>query len=236
MTQRALAVIVLALALASAALAQPGRLPGWHPPPALDFAVAARALQSSVDWRQREEAAERLGGSGDMRWVPVLVAAVSNDPSVRVRRAAQDAVASIREANGRPGDNIRPPWPGLPDWGGWRPGDPNADMIDAWFQRYLGRSVDRGGLASRLMLLRQGADPQSIEADIIGSGEYWERNGSNVAGFIRGLYRDVLNRAPDRREVRGWAARYDANRGNRSAVAREFLQAAQLELSGRRWP
>ena len=234
MTQRALAVIVLALA--SAALAQPGRLPGWHPPPALDFAVAARALQSSVDWRQREEAAERLGGSGDMRWVPVLVAAVSNDPSVRVRRAAQDAVASIREANGRPGDNIRPPWPGLPDWGGWRPDDPNADMIDAWFQRYLGRSVDRGGLASRLMLLRQGADPQSVEADIIGSGEYWERNGSNVEGFIRGLYRDLLDRDCTRDEVRIWAVRYIANERNRSAVAREFLQASLNERRQRHLP
>jgi hypothetical protein len=237
MTQRALAVILLALALASAALAQWGRRPGWGPPPALDFGLAARTLQSSVDWRQREEAAGRLGSSGDMRWVPVLAAAASNDPSRRVRRAAQDAIASIREANGRPGDNIRPPWPGLPDWGGgWRPNDPNADMIDAWFQRYLGRSVDPGGLASRLTLLRQGADPQSIEADILGSGEYWQRNGSHVAGFIRGLYRDVLNRVPNARELRGWASRYDANRGNRSAVAREFLQAAQRELSGRRWP
>jgi hypothetical protein len=228
--------MLLAIALAPPALAQWNWRPGWRPPPALDPSSAARTLQTAVDWRQREQAAQRLGDSGDLRWVTVLAGAAANDPNVRVRRAASDAIASIRQANGRPGNNVRPPWPGVPGWGGgWRPDDGYADMIDSWFQRYLGRSVDRGGLASRLTLLREGADPLDIEADIIGSDEYWNRNGRNVTGFIRGLYRDVLNRQPDARELRGWVSRFDANRRNRSAVAREFLQAAQLELSGRRW-
>jgi hypothetical protein len=185
-----------------------------------------------VDWRRREEAAQRLGSSGDLRWISVLSGAAANDPSLRVRRAAQDAIASIRQANGRPGIGGPPSWQRPPSWGGgWRPNDPNADMIDAWFQRYLGRSVDRGGLDSRLALLRRGADPLDIEADIIGSDEYWNRNGRSVAGFVRGLYRDVLGRDPNAPEIRNWSARFTANRGNRSAVAREFLQAAQLELS-----
>ena len=68
-----------------------------------------------------------------------------------------------------------------------------------------------------------------MEADIIGSGEYWERNGRTVVGFVRGLYADVLNREANRGEVRVWAERYAINRGNRSAVAREFLQAAARE-------
>jgi len=232
MTQRTLVVLLLGLVLAPVAAAQSWRRPGWRPPPALDLPAAARTLQSSVDWRRREEAAQRLGNSGDLRWVSVLAGAAADDPSLRVRRAAQDAIASIREANGRPGVGGPPPWPQRPGWGGgWRPGDPNADMIDAWFQRYLGRSVDPGGLAARLTLLRQGANPQDIEADIIGSDEYWNRNGRTVAGFVRGLYRDVLGREPNLPEIRNWSARFPANRGNRSAVAREFLQAAQLELS-----
>jgi hypothetical protein len=68
-----------------------------------------------------------------------------------------------------------------------------------------------------------------VEADIIGSDEYWERNGSNVVGFVRGLYADVLGRVPNRDEVLGWAQRYAVNSENRSAVAREFLQAAARE-------
>jgi len=227
MIPRTHAAVLLALALAAFASAQRFQPPGWRPPPAVDSALAARTLQSAADWRQREEAAQRLGGSGDERWGGPLARAAASDPSRRVRQAARDAIDSIREANGRP-DTFPPPRP--PPWGGGVvPSDPNADLIESWFQRYLGRSVDPGGLASRLELLRRGADPEDVEADIIGSGEYWERHGSNVIGFVRGLYADVLNREANRGEVRVWADRYVVQRGNRSAVAREFLQAAARE-------
>ncbi len=234
MIRRTLAAVLLALALVPATLAQGFRPPGWRPPPAVDYALAARTLQSAADWRQREEAAQRLGGSGDERWIGPLARAAAGDPSRRVRQTARDAIDSIREANGRP-DPIPPPRP--PPWGGgFVPSDPNADLIESWYQRYLGRSVDPGGLSSRLAVLRRGADPEEVEADIIGSGEYWERNGRNVAGFVRGLYADVLGREPNRNEVRIWADRYAVNRGNRSAVAREFLQAAARERLDRRLP
>jgi hypothetical protein len=222
--RRLAAGVLLALALVPAAPAQWLPPPGWRPPAAVDFAIAARTLQSAADWRQREDAAARLGGSGDPRWLGTLATASAGDPSLRVRRAARDAIDSIREANGSPGPVPLPPRPGPDPWGGGAfPGDPWADMIDAWFRQYLRRSVDPGGLSSRLMLLRRGADPLDIEADIIGSGEYWERNGSNVVGFVRGLYADILGREPNRFEVRNWADRYAVNRGNRSAVARERL-------------
>jgi HEAT repeat protein len=237
MMRRILAAVLLVLALAAAAPAQVKQFPGWRPPPAVDYALAARALQSGVDWRQREEAATQLGGSGDMRWIATLARAAAGDPSLRVRQAARDAIDSIRDANGSPGPAPLPPRPGPDPWdGGFLPDDPNAEMIDSWYRQYLGRSVDRGGLSSRLVLLRRGTDPEEIEADIIGSGEYWERHGSNVVGFVRGLYADVLGREPNRIEVRNWQDRYAVNRGNRSAVAREFLQAAAREQYRRRYP
>jgi hypothetical protein len=236
MFRLAFAAVLLALLPGSAAPTQSRRPFGWHPPPAMDFALAARTLNSGVDWRRRLEAAQRLGESGDMRWVPTLARAARNDPSARVRRAAGDAIAGIREAN----DGTVGGWPLPPaddTWGGgsW-PGDPNAAMIDSWFRRYLRRSVDPGGLSARLTLLRQGADPLDIEADIIGSGEYWALNGSTVAGFVRGLYRDILQRDPNASEVRIWARRYAANRANRSAVAREFIVASEKERRLRHLP
>jgi hypothetical protein len=237
MIRGALAALLVGLAIASVAPALEFGSPGWRPPPAVDFAVAARALRSGVDWRSREEAAHRLGDSGDVRWVGVLAGAARSDPSRRVRQAARDAIAEIREANQAPEDDRRPLRPGHDLWGGGSvPGDPDADLIETWYRRYLGRSVDPGGLAARLTLLRQGADPEGIEADIIGSGEYWERNGSNVEGFIRGLYRDLLDRDCTRDEVRIWAVRYIANERNRSAVAREFLQASLNERRQRHLP
>ena len=229
--RRALAAVPLVLAFAAAAPAQMKPFPGWHPPPAVDYALAARALQSGADWRRREEAAEQLGGSGDMHWVAVLARAAAEDPSQRVRQAARDAIDSIHEANGDQDPAPQRPRPGADPWdGGSLPDDPNAEMIDAWFRHYLGRSADPGGLSSRLTLLRRGADPEEIEANIIGSDEYWNRHNHNVVGFIRGLYNDILNREPNRDELRNWADRYVVNESNRSAVAREFLQAASHEL------
>jgi hypothetical protein len=236
MVRRSLISLVFLLVLACLVTAQEWRPPGWRPPANWDFAMAARTLQSSADWRAREDAAQQLGGSGDMRWIAPLASAAASDPSSRVRLAAREAIDSIREANRAPdpGPPIRPrpPWGG----GGFRPSDPFADMVDAWFRRYLGRSVDPDGLAARLDILRRGVDPQEVEADIIGSGEYWERHGSNVVGFIRGLYNDVLNREPNALEQHNWQQRYGVNRANRSAVAREFLQAAARELNDRRFP
>jgi hypothetical protein len=202
----------------------------------MDFALAARSLRSGVDWRAREEAAERLGGSGDMHWIPALAQAARNDPSRRVRQAARDAIASIREANdGTEGGRPLPPTDDT--WGGGGvPHDPNADMIDSWFRRYLRRPVDSGGLSARLTLLRRGGDPLDIEADIIGSGEYWELHGSNVAGFVRGLYRDILQRDASLHEIRIWADRYIANEANRSAVGREFITASENERRNRHLP
>jgi hypothetical protein len=232
--RRALAALLLVLTFAAAAPAQERQFPGWHPPPAVDYGLAARALQSGADWRRREEAAEQMGNSGDMHWIAILARAEAGDPSSRVRQAARDAIDSIREANGSPGPSLPPSRPGFDPWdGGHLPDDPNAEMIDSWFRQYLGRSVDSGGLSSRLTLLRRGTDPEEIEANIIGSDEYWERHNHNVVGFVRGLYNDVLNREPNRDELRNWADRFVVNEGNRSAVAHEFLQAAAQELHGR---
>jgi hypothetical protein len=236
MPRHALAAVLLALLLGSAAPTQFRQPPGWHPPPAMDFALAARSLSSGVDWQRRQEAADRLGSSGDMRWVPTLARAARNDPSLKVRQAARDAIVNIREANdGSEGGRPLPPTDDT--WGGGSlPHDSNADMIDSWYHRYLGRSVDSGGLSARLALLRRGADPLDIEADIIGSGEYWERNGSTVAGFVRGLYRDILQRDARPYEIAIWARRYVANEANRSAVAREFIGAAENERRNRHLP
>ncbi len=225
MNGRVLGAVIVVLAYVAAAPAQAFRGPGWGLPPVVDFEVSARTLSSGVDWRQREEAAERLGRSGDLRWVAVLATAAANDPSLRVRDAAQAAIASIREANGRPNPIVPPrpsPWDPFPN-----PVDHFADMIDSWFQQYLRRPVDPGGLSSRLGLLRRGTDPQQIQADILGSGEYWDNNGSNPGGFIRALYNDILQREPTRQDMRYWLDRFQQNQGNRSAVALEFLQAVE---------
>src|SRR5262249_61034075 len=134
---------------------------------------------------RRGERGAQLGDWWDTDSRAPRARAGRGDPSLRVRQAAGDAIDSIREANGSAWQAPPPAWPGSDPWGGgFLPGDPNAEMIDSWFRQYLGRSVDPASLSSRLMLLRRGADPLDMEAEILGSAEYWQRRGGNVVGFI----------------------------------------------------
>jgi hypothetical protein len=229
----ALAVLLMG-ALAGAARGQALRPSGWAPPPALDLALLARTLQSDIDWRRREEAALQLGNSGDPRWVGPLATAAAGDPSLRVRQAARDALANIRLANQPPGFNVPPLRPG-PGWTvGGLPGDPFADMVAAWYWQFLRRSPEPAGLAAHLAVLHAGVAPIDVQAAIIGSDEYWRRQGSTARGFVRGLYADVLGRSAGPSEVANWLNRFNVTRGNRTRVAREFLVAAVPELSLRR--
>jgi hypothetical protein len=234
MSRHAASAVLLMGALAGTARGQVLRPSGWAPPPALDFALVARTLQSDIDWRRRENAALQLGNSGDQRWVGPLATAAAGDPSLRVRRAARDALANIRLANRPPGFNVPPLRPG-PGWGGGGlPSDPYVDMVEAWYLQFLRRSPDAAGLAAHVAILQSGADPGDVQAAIIGSDEYWRRQGSTARGFVRGLYIDVLGRPAGPSEVASWLNRFNVNRGDRTQVAREFLGAAVTELSLRR--
>ncbi len=177
-----------------------------------------------------------LGGSGDPRYLGVLSTAAATDPSARVRGAAADAVGSIRESSGgfpppRPQPPIPAPWPPLPPP---IPADPYAEMVQAWYEQYLHRSADPAAVANYAGLLRRGVSPEEVQAQLLGSAEYFLRHGRSAEGFIRGLYNDVLQREPGAAGYRVWVQRLAEDRGNREVMGREFLEAAQLELNSRR--
>src|SRR5262245_51994373 len=75
-------------------------------------------------------------------------------------------------------------------------GCPHTDLVTSWYHRYLGRAPDPGGLRTWVSALRCGTDPREVEASILASEEYLCRHGHNGAGFITGLYTDVLGRTP----------------------------------------
>jgi HEAT repeat protein len=186
-------------------------------------AALVRTLLNSVSARRRAEAAEELGETADPRVLEALATAAAHDSEPDVRRAARRAIRQIRGDRDDDDSGIGPIQ---------RPAsrDPNVTLVDSWYQRYLGRSADRGGLASNVGLLQRGVSPEEVQGIILGSDEFWENSGGTVPRFVGGLYRVILNRDPTRREVEGWVRRYAVNRANRSAVAQEFLAAAQQEL------
>jgi hypothetical protein len=103
-------------------------------------------------------------------------------------------------------------------------------LVASWYQQYLGRQPEPAGLEGWVQNLRSGGNPQ---AGILGSDEYVQRHGNTVDGFIVGWYQEVLGRTPAPNEVQGWINRLDQLRGDRTAMAGEFLSAASNELATR---
>ena len=110
----------------------------------------------------------------------------------------------------------------------------DTQLVESWYQRYLGRGSDPGGLNNWVWQLRSGMPPDAVEASILGSDEYYVRHGQTPEGFVAGLYQDVLSRGALGGEVASWVNRF-YGLGDRQALAREFLGAAQAEWSQRAW-
>jgi Domain of unknown function (DUF4214) len=77
-------------------------------------------------------------------------------------------------------------------------------VITAAYERYLRRAPDAGGLASWLVEMQNGLTDEHLEAGFIGSGEYIQSHGGAGAGWVRGMYQDLLGRTPSQAEVDSW--------------------------------
>jgi hypothetical protein len=106
-----------------------------------------------------------------------------------------------------------------------------AQQVESWYERYLGRQADPGGLALWEQQLGT-LGPLQTQAGMLASSEYYARHGNTPEGFIEGLYADVLGRTANQDEMANWLNRLMVDGGNRAQVAQEFLSAAQPELSG----
>jgi hypothetical protein len=94
-------------------------------------------------------------------------------------------------------------------------------LVKGWYTHFLGREADPGGLANWVSLLDNGAPPDFVLSKILGSDEYFNRNGSTPEGFVQGLFRDVLRRKPTRRDNAYWLGRLRS--ATYEEVASEFL-------------
>jgi len=79
-------------------------------------------------------------------------------------------------------------------------------FIDEQYRLLLGRPADAAGLATWGTVLDQGKGTFAVTLGIVGSGEYFARAGSNSAGLVRALYRDLLGREAGASEVTSWSA------------------------------
>jgi hypothetical protein len=96
------------------------------------------------------------------------------------------------------------------------------------YLRYLGRRPDPQGLQGWVIAMSHGLTDERLEAGFIGSPEYINNHGGQGAGWIRGMYMDLLGRSPAQSEVDGWLAALAAGESE-SDIAYGFAASDERE-------
>jgi hypothetical protein len=106
-----------------------------------------------------------------------------------------------------------------------------TDQVNAYYQKYLGRPADAGGLASNVnaLLAGQTTDEQVI-ANLVGSAEYFSNHGSTNLSFLQAAYPDILNRPLDSSGQSTFMAQLQ-NGVSRTTVALELLTSTEYRTN-----
>jgi hypothetical protein len=94
------------------------------------------------------------------------------------------------------------------------------------YREFLGRSADSAGLAAHASALELGVSPERVDASILGSNEYFARQGSGNIPYVQALYRDVLGREADSAGLEAHVAAL-ARGATRTEVAHAFLTSVE---------
>jgi hypothetical protein len=79
-----------------------------------------------------------------------------------------------------------------------------GDFVTAAYQRYLGRSPAASEVYDWAVIMQHGLTDERLEAGFIGSPEYIANHGGPGAGWVAGMYHDLLGRTPSPLEVNAW--------------------------------
>jgi hypothetical protein len=103
-----------------------------------------------------------------------------------------------------------------------------ANFVTAAYQRYLGRSPAPSEVAGWVGVMQSGLSDEHLEAGFIGSPEYINNHGGPGAGWVTGMYVDLLGRQPTPTEVANWV-RVLQNGMPAAAVAYVFAAGPERE-------
>ena len=85
-----------------------------------------------------------------------------------------------------------------------------ADFVVQAYTVYLHRPPEQNGLNFWTGRLASGLTDQGLEAQFIGSPEYIQNHGGTGAGWVTGMYEDLLGRAPDPNGLAFWVGQVQA--------------------------
>ena len=103
-----------------------------------------------------------------------------------------------------------------------------ANAVNASVVKLQGASPPAAGLPA---LAPGAASVSDVHASILGSDEFFAAHGGTAAGFLAGLYQDVLGRSPDPAGLQQWLAAYNSGTLTRFQIARTFLTSPEGRLT-----
>jgi ELWxxDGT repeat protein len=96
-----------------------------------------------------------------------------------------------------------------------------TNLINGFYEQYLGRAADAAGLAVFLNAMNAGLTSVQIQDLLLSSNEFYLRSGSD-AGFVSNIYADLLGRTPSANEAAYWKSQL-LNNVPRSTIVNQFL-------------
>jgi hypothetical protein len=105
-----------------------------------------------------------------------------------------------------------------------------AYQIENIYQQYLGRGADAGGQQFWVAAMQHGITQEQLEADFIGSAEFIADHGGQGAGWVSGMYENLLGRTPDSSGLSFWVQHLQSG-ANPVSVALGFAASAEREAS-----
>jgi hypothetical protein len=72
-----------------------------------------------------------------------------------------------------------------------------ADLVESYYQRYLGRSAAAQEISDWTTLIAAGSTDENVIAGIVGSNEYYADHGSTAAGFLSAAIADLTQQPAD---------------------------------------
>jgi len=103
-----------------------------------------------------------------------------------------------------------------------------GDLITAAYRGYLGRDPDAPGLRAWILAMQTGLSEEQLEADLIGSPEYYAHSGGTDKSWVDAMYFDVLGRAPESAGENDWIGVLAAGK-TRAAVSYDFTSSPERE-------
>ncbi|HET6879831.1 MAG TPA: DUF4214 domain-containing protein, partial [Pirellulales bacterium] len=102
------------------------------------------------------------------------------------------------------------------------------EVVDRAYEHYLGRTPDAAGLQFWSGMLANGMSDEQLEAQFIGSSEYYWHAGGNDKAWVDAMYFDLLGRMPDSQGEAFWVSEL-ANGASRASVSLGFAASAERE-------